>query len=122
MPLYQYECMKCHKLFDEIRQVENRLSAQCVECGSNCRILIGRVSVRTFEPYYDTQLGTRITSPKHKKQVAKALGVTNIEGAKFHEIDHKAEENKRNREEAYMNEPPSQEFMESWAKAKAQHP
>lgn len=122
MPFYDYECTQCGFSFDEQRQVSERNTVRCQKCGSKTHIVINSVSVHLFEPYYDSQLGTSIKSPQHKKQVAKALGLTNIGDAKSHEVDQIALEHKLKKEKTETAKGPDQKFMDAWYKAKALHP
>ena len=32
MPLYEYECLKCRRRWEEQRRVDDRYDAQCKEC------------------------------------------------------------------------------------------
>ena len=119
MPFYDYECKRCKLLFDEMLSIEKRNSARCPKCGGGVKLLIKEVpAVHFHEPYYDTQLGVTIASPREKKEVAKSLGLTNVGDAKDHEIEKVANANKK----AKDSDEPTEEFMEAWKKAKAQSP
>ena len=124
MPVYHYECKKCNHDFEERRSVDNRYRISCQRCGfGDLGILIDSVSVHLpFEPYFDNQLGCRIKGKKHKREVAKELGLTNVGDAKVHEIERAAKDGEREKDRKWMSEKPTRKFMEAWDKAKATCP
>jgi len=124
MPIYEYECRKCGHRFEERRGVDDRHNVSCQRCGSKTiGIVIGPVSVHTdLEPYYDVQLGCHIKSKQHKRSVAKDMGLTDVGNASVYDVEKEAEKNRKHREEKWLNERPSREFMEAWEKAKATYP
>ena len=124
MPIYEYECKRCGHTFEERRRVDNRYRISCQQCGyGDLGILIGPVAVHTdLEPYYDIQLGCRIESKQQKKEVVRELGLTDVGDAPFDEVEKEAEKNRKHREEKWLNEKPTREFMEAWNKAKVMHP
>lgn len=124
MPTYHYECKRCKHDFEEWRSVDNRYRTFCPACGfGDLGILIESVSIHTdIEPYYDIQLGKRIKSKKHKKEVAKELGLTDAGGMSVEDLEKEADKNKKFREQQWLNERPTEEFLESYHKAKAEFP
>lgn len=121
MPFYDYQCEDCREYFEEHRSVIDRYKTRCPKCSSSrVTIKISSISVHFFDPYYDTQLGQHINSPKHKKEVAAALGLTNVGDAKLHEVEQQALSNKKLRESE--NQTPTPEFLKAWEKVKATIP
>ena len=46
MPLYEYECTKCHHRFERIRKFSDRPITKCPECGSKVEQLISAAAVQ----------------------------------------------------------------------------
>lgn len=66
MPIYEYYCSKCHKKFEEIRPMEERLGAKCPKCGSKGRLVPSRFSHFWFNPL--TTDGEGFTSKYHRPE------------------------------------------------------
>ena len=46
MPLYEYECTKCHRRFERIRKFSDRPITKCPECGGKVEQLISAAAVQ----------------------------------------------------------------------------
>jgi len=44
MPLYEYECPKCHKHFEVTQKIKDEPKATCPACGSEARRLISQTT------------------------------------------------------------------------------
>ena len=44
MPIYEYECLKCKKVFEEVQKITDKPLAECSECGGALRKLITNTS------------------------------------------------------------------------------
>lgn len=42
MPIYEYMCPKCAKIFEATNTVEDREYQKCLVCASPCRLLISK--------------------------------------------------------------------------------
>ena len=88
MPIYQYRCLEsdCAEITEVFRRVDEYLNCpSCERCGSKTRKIISRHFVHgDFDPYYDDNLETFITSKQHRKVVMKAQGVEESFGQNWH--------------------------------------
>ena len=46
MPLYEYECTKCHHRFERIRKFSDRPITKCPDCGGKVEQLISAAAVQ----------------------------------------------------------------------------
>ncbi len=46
MPLYEYECKKCHHRFEKIQKFSDRHTRKCPECGGPVEQLVSAAAVR----------------------------------------------------------------------------
>jgi len=46
MPLYEYECKKCHHRFEKIQKFSDRHTKKCPECGGPIEQLVSAAAVR----------------------------------------------------------------------------
>ncbi|HHW20946.1 FmdB family zinc ribbon protein [Thermodesulfovibrio thiophilus] len=44
MPIYEYECLKCHKIHEIIQKISDKPLNNCPECGGKLRKLISQSS------------------------------------------------------------------------------
>jgi len=82
MPLYDFECKKCGKVFDEISTIEKRNKVKC-KCGGKTKILIRelRNSLDPFKPYVlenGVDEPTLITSRQQRNELFREKGIDQI--------------------------------------------
>lgn len=51
MPIYEYYCPQCQEKFEEVRTVEQRHSARCPRCNSECKKVMSRFSFSFFNKF-----------------------------------------------------------------------
>ena len=79
MPIYQYECPRCHKVTEAYHNVDDRHNEYCEECDCKMSINICTTSVHLFEPFFHPHLDTKpvyIKSKKHLKEEAAKRNMT----------------------------------------------
>ena len=61
MPIYEYSCEKCHKIFEEwTRRVDDNVSQTCPECGGSAHRIVSNTSfVLKGGGWYVTEYGNR---------------------------------------------------------------
>ncbi len=69
MPIYEYHCMNCSKVFEKINTVLSRNSESCPDCNSSVEIQISAPSRPVIYEYYDDGLGQQVTGPGHRRQL-----------------------------------------------------
>lgn len=80
------------------------------------------MAVHDFQSYYDVHLGQHIKSPKHKRDVAKAMGLENVGDADYDQVDKVARRNEKEKRRQRLEAPPTKAFLESYEKAKGMYP
>ena len=76
MPIYQYKCKKCNKIFDEFSTIEDRNKVKC-KCGGDAIIWFGglkAVAIQVWKPYWEeniTHQPVLVKSKQHLKQLCK---------------------------------------------------
>lgn len=80
MILYEYKCLKCDKITNKFRDIEDRDNCPQCECGGETKKIISKSKVHgDFMPYLDENIGDEpvwIESKQHRKKVMKENGVT----------------------------------------------
>jgi len=69
-PLYDYECLDCKHVFDAYNKIDERMEAECPECGGRCKQLITAFNFKVFKPYIEENIRdkpTLITSSQQLK-------------------------------------------------------
>ena len=77
MPLYDFQCLKCNKEFEQFSKIDRRLSVKC-SCGGKTKVLLSTASKDWFKPsvWEDfTDYPIEVTSKKHLKELCKKHGV-----------------------------------------------
>jgi len=83
--LYEYECNDCSKVFDELREIDDRNRPATCVCGGEAKKIISGYRVHgDIEPYYDDNLESYITSKQHRRLVMKAQGLSENFGQGWH--------------------------------------
>ena len=66
MPIYEYQCPKCHKKFEEIKSIEKRHDGKCPKCNTKGKLMPSRFSHYWFNPF--TTDGEGFTSKYHRPE------------------------------------------------------
>ena len=78
MPLYQVQCKKCSKEFEEFSKVDDRNDIKC-ECSGETNILIQPIVSHIFKPFFHPNLTSKpvwVESKEHLKQLDKKYNMT----------------------------------------------
>ena len=78
MPLYDYECIRCGNVQEEIMRSNEEENILCIKCGRETKRLISTPTYKDFVPYVDENLGpepVRITCPGQKKRLLRERGL-----------------------------------------------
>lgn len=80
MPLYEWQC-SCGQTADEFRRMaERNLPKQCA-CGKTMeRTITTYKAIGDLTPYYDDNLESWVESKRHRQQVMREKGVSEIYG------------------------------------------
>ena len=73
MPVYQYKCKTCNKVFDAYATIEDRYKVKC-NCGGDVEIMIVTRSAHVWKPYWEeniTHQPVLVESKKHLKELCK---------------------------------------------------
>lgn len=92
MPLYEYKCSGCGRLFDKFYEVSKyQESPECQSCYSLSTRIFTPIYHRSFiiEPYYDYGLGQVIRTSNERKQVMKEKGLEEAHGIKREDFNKK---------------------------------
>src|ERR1700726_5227111 len=64
MPLYEYECKKCHHRFEKIQKFSDRMVKKCPQCGGPVEQMISAPAVQfKGSGWYVTDYAKKSTSP-----------------------------------------------------------
>jgi putative FmdB family regulatory protein len=76
MPVYSYECPKCHEITEAFRRVDERNFMTC-ECGTQMEIVILAAPNHPKEilPYFDKGLGCRVQDRSDRLRIMKSKGL-----------------------------------------------
>lgn len=77
MPLYDYQCSKCHAVREEFLPADDGRALSC-ECGGSMKRqfpFAAAFGYQPFEAYYDEALDCDITGSEHRKFVMRAKNV-----------------------------------------------
>lgn len=78
MPLYDYQCKKCGKTFEELRHIDERLSVKCI-CGGEVSILVTNNKTDWFRPHWNENFDLKpiyVESKQHYRKLCKQYGLT----------------------------------------------
>lgn len=83
MPLYDYECEKCKKIFDDYKPVDEREYSTCPDCKGRAKKIftLSNFNFSIFHDYVDYHIGSEpvhIKSKEHKKQILKENGLSEL--------------------------------------------
>ena len=72
MPLYEYECARCHTRFEKIEKVGARQTRTCIKCGARAKRLVAAPAIQfKGAGWYVTDYGRKGGSaPKAEKTEA----------------------------------------------------
>lgn len=77
MPLYDYQCRKCEKIYEAFNSYEKRAKNKCRFCGGVSDMLPPAPSIHLFEPF-DLDVGpmdtVRVEDKKQLKRACKKYG------------------------------------------------
>ena len=60
MPLYEYECARCHSRFEKIEKVGARQTRKCIKCGARATRLVAAPAIQfKGAGWYVTDYGRR---------------------------------------------------------------
>jgi len=77
VPLYDFQCLKCGKGFEQFSKLDNRLNVKC-SCGGKTSICLTTAKRDWFRVHINEDFdGTpiEVTSKKHLKELCKKHGV-----------------------------------------------
>ncbi len=77
MPLYDFECTKCHSEFEEFAKLDSVSSVRC-KCGGDARIVIKKIGRDWFRPFVSEDFdGTPVLvrTKGHLKELCRKHGV-----------------------------------------------
>lgn len=120
MPTYVYECKVCQRRFEAVRSVDQRNGVVCANCGGETQIVISRVAVHAFEPYYSPTFKRYVTSRGEKARLMRQKGLA--EYTSIDECEREATRMSRQEEEIELAKGPDERFIECYNKALAEHP
>lgn len=82
MPVYTYECPKCHEITEAFRRVDERHNFVC-DCGTQMEIVILTPPNHPKEmlPYFDKGLGCHVRDRSDRKRKMKAMGLKEAGGS-----------------------------------------
>jgi putative FmdB family regulatory protein len=64
MPLYEYECKKCHHRFEKIQKFSDKMVKKCPECGGHVEQMISAPAVQfKGSGWYVTDYAKKSASP-----------------------------------------------------------
>jgi putative FmdB family regulatory protein len=66
MPLYDYKCPQCNKLFEGLRSYSNSSTAECPICKGKSALVMSTFNWKWYNPY--TKDGEGFTSQTYPKQ------------------------------------------------------
>lgn len=78
MPLYEFECLKCHLEFEEFSKIADRESVRCKGCGGKTKILLSPPKRDWFRPWISedfTGSPIEVRSKNHLKELCEKHGV-----------------------------------------------
>jgi putative FmdB family regulatory protein len=91
MPLYEYECKKCHHRFEKIQKFSDRHTKKCPECGGPIEQVISAPAVQfKGSGWYVTDYAKKSSSPSSSGADAKGAD-TKKEGKSKPESQAKSE-------------------------------
>jgi len=70
MPLYEYNCKTCDKIFEALAKMDDRLFHECPECGETCNMKISAVR-SALDPISGDFPGETIKWERNRKQKMK---------------------------------------------------
>jgi putative FmdB family regulatory protein len=76
MPVYSYQCPKCHEIVEEFRRVDERNTVKC-DCGMQMEIVVLTAPNHPKEmlPHYDAGLGKWVRDRDDRKKIMKEKGL-----------------------------------------------
>lgn len=76
MPVYSYECPKCHEITEAFRRVDERNLMTC-DCGAQMEIVILSAPNHPKEmlPHFDNGLGAYVRDRSDRKRIMKEKGL-----------------------------------------------
>lgn len=78
MPLYDFECLKCHKEFEHACKIDERTSVKC-QCGGQTKQIIKKFPNQDwFHPFVSEDFNgepIQVRSKNHYKQLCEEHGV-----------------------------------------------
>ena len=78
MPLYDYQCTKCGKAFEELAPIDARFDMISPCCNVISELQMSPVKDNTFKPFWHEDLTDKpilVTSRNHYKELCKKHGV-----------------------------------------------
>ena len=79
MPIYEFECENCGKLFEYYMPVDmDRTYVGCTECQARCNKIISAPAViKNFEDYYETDIGDKPVLVRTRQDLKDSLAKYN---------------------------------------------
>jgi putative FmdB family regulatory protein len=76
VPVYSYQCPKCHEVTEAFRRVDERNVMEC-ECGTQMEIVILTPPnhPREMLPHFDNGLGAYVRDRSDRKRIMQAKGL-----------------------------------------------
>ncbi len=76
MPIYKYQCSKCHKVHEVIQKITDEPLHTCNDCGGTLKKMIGRVGIKfTGSGFYITdKKGSKTLPSTTEKPGEQAIG------------------------------------------------
>ena len=113
MPVYEAECMKCHKRIDYIRPVAQYLDTpMCCDQQTEKRIFSAPSAISDIEPYESPVTGKMITSRSERREDFKASGCREWEGM---DVERKEAQKRKAAEDAVQDQKLETEVQKVWA-------
>ncbi len=75
MPIYKYQCVKCHKVLEVIQKITDEPLQTCNDCGGTLKKMIGRVGIKfTGSGFYITDKKGSKTLPSTTNKTGEQTG------------------------------------------------
>lgn len=115
MPLYEYECKKCHHRFEKIQKFSDRHTKKCPRCGGPVEQMISAPAVQfKGSGWYVTDYAKKSSAPSSSSNSSNGDSASKKDGKAKSEDSSKAESSSKS-EDSQRSE--SSQKSESWKKS-----
>lgn len=106
MPLYEYECQKCHHRFERIQKFSDPHIKKCPDCGAAVELVVSAPAVQfKGSGWYVTDYAKKSSASANGESGAKGESDSKSGSDSKGASDSKSEDSKPKKEEKSKNEP-----------------